>query len=500
MPSFSHRVEQVSISGIREVFEAAGEDAINLGLGQPDFPTPAHAKEAAKAAMDRGDTDGYTSNKGTLSLREAISEKHARDNDLDIDSEDIIATSGGSEALHIALEAHVDEGQEVVFPDPGFVSYDALTHLAGGTPRPVPLRDDLTMAPETVEEAITDNTAAFVVNSPANPTGAVQSPEDMREFARIADEHDVLCVSDEVYEHQVFEGEHRSPAEFSDTGNVVVVNACSKAYSMTGWRLGWVTGATERIERMLRVHQYAQACASAPAQYAAEAALTGPQDVVDEMVAAFAERRDILLDGLAELGLECPTPQGAFYAMPEVPEGFVDEVIDRGVVVVPGEAFGEHGAGYARISYAVDVETLEEALAAGGRTLGPLEAVGYGVEQTWTWTVRTVEILVQLVTGRTAAENLAGPVRIAEMSGDVARMGMLPFLSFMAILSVNLAILNLLPIPILDGGQLVFILIEAVRGRAVSVETRIRWAQVGVILVAALMVWAIGNDLLQIFG
>lgn len=155
---------------------------------------------------------------------------------------------------------------------------------------------------------------------------------------------------------------------------------------------------------------------------------------------------------------------------------------------------------YGRVGVAQGRGALEEALAAGGRTLGPLEAVGYGVEQTWTWTVRTVEILVQLVTGQTAAENLAGPVRIAEMSGDVARMGMLPFLSFMAILSVNLAILNLLPIPILDGGQLVFILIEAVRGRAVSVETRIRWAQVGVILVAALMVWAIGNDLLQIFG
>lgn len=155
---------------------------------------------------------------------------------------------------------------------------------------------------------------------------------------------------------------------------------------------------------------------------------------------------------------------------------------------------------YGRVGVAQGSGALQEALAAGGRKLGPLEAVGYGVEETWTWTVRTVEVLVQLVTGQAAAENLAGPVRIAEMSGDVARMGLLPFLSFMAILSVNLAILNLLPIPILDGGQLVFILLEAVRGKAVSVETRIRWAQVGVILVAALMIWAIGNDLLQIFG
>ncbi|MFC7021364.1 MULTISPECIES: pyridoxal phosphate-dependent aminotransferase [Haloarcula] len=362
MTEFSHRVEQVSISGIREVFEAAGEDAINLGLGQPDFPTPEHAREAAVEAIRAGKADAYTSNKGTLELREAIAAKHARDNHLEVDPEDVIATSGGSEALHIALEAHVDQGQAVVFPDPGFVSYEALTHLAGGEPRPVGLREDLTLDPETVEDAITEDTAAFVVNSPANPTGAVQSPEDMREFARIADEHDVLCISDEVYEHQVFEGEHRSPAEFSTEGNVVVVNACSKAYSMTGWRLGWVTGPNDRIERMLRVHQYAQACASAPAQFAAEAALTGPQDAVGEMREAFEERRDVLLEGLAEMGLECPTPKGAFYAMPKVPDGWVEAVIDRGVVVVPGDAFGERGAGYARISYATDMESLEAAI------------------------------------------------------------------------------------------------------------------------------------------
>jgi aspartate aminotransferase len=362
MTGFSSRIEQVSISGIREVFEAAGEDAINLGLGQPDFPTPDHARQAAVDAIQAGDTDAYTSNKGTRELREAISAKYDRDYGLDVDPEHVIATAGGSEALHIALEAHVDPGEEVVSPDPGFVSYEALTHIAGGAPKPVPLREDLTLDPATVEDAITDDTAAFVVNSPANPTGAVQSPGDMREFARIADEHDVLCISDEVYEYIVFDGEHRSPLEFAETDNVVVVSACSKSYSMTGWRLGWVTGSDRRIERMLRAHQYGQACATAASQYAAEAALSGPQDAVDEMVSAFEERRDVLLDGLADAGLDCPTPQGAFYAMPTVPEGWTDEVIDRGVVVVPGEAFGDHGTGYARISYAVNVETLKEAL------------------------------------------------------------------------------------------------------------------------------------------
>ncbi|MFB6124528.1 MAG: pyridoxal phosphate-dependent aminotransferase [Halanaeroarchaeum sp.] len=362
MTTFSERVEQVSISGIREVFEAAGADAINLGLGQPDFPTPAHAKQAAVDAIESGVADGYTSNYGIEPLREAIAEKHARDHGLDVDPGNVIATAGGSEALHLAMEAHVDEGQEVLVPDPGFVSYDALTRLAGGTPVPVPLREDLTLDPAAVEEHITEDTAAFVVNSPANPTGAVQSVEDMRAFARIADDHDVVLFSDEVYEQIVFEGEHRSPMEFAETDNVVLVDAASKTYSMTGWRLGWVVASDRRIERMLRVHQYVQACASAPAQYAAEAAISGPQDPVEEMVAAFEERRDVVLDGLTDMGLDVPTPAGAFYAMPEVPEGWVEEVIERGVVVVPGEAFGEHGAGYARISYAASMEDLEAAL------------------------------------------------------------------------------------------------------------------------------------------
>ncbi|AXG10266.1 pyridoxal phosphate-dependent aminotransferase [Haloplanus rubicundus] len=359
---FSARVEAISISGIREVFEAAGEDAINLGLGQPDFPAPAHARQAAVEAIEAGKADAYTGNKGIEPLREAIAAKHERDQGVAVDPGDVIATAGGSEALHLAMEAHVDAGQEVIFPDPGFVSYDALTKVAGGTPKPVPLRDDLTLDPAAVEDAITDDTAMFVVNSPGNPTGAVSPEDDVREFARIADEHDVVCLSDEVYEPFVFEGDHHSPISYADTDSVVVVNGCSKTYSMTGWRLGWVTASTRRIERMLRVHQYIQACASAPAQYAAEAALTGPQGVVDEMRETFEERRNLLLDRFSEMGVEVPTPKGAFYAMPKVPEGFVDACIDRGVIVVPGEAFGDGGAGHARLSYANDTESLREAL------------------------------------------------------------------------------------------------------------------------------------------
>jgi aspartate aminotransferase len=364
MTHFSDRVERISISGIREVFEAAGEDAINLGLGQPDFAAPEHARRAAADAIMAGEADAYTENKGMRSLREAIAAKHERDQGIDLSPDDVVATAGGSEALHIALEAHVDPGDEVVIPDPGFVSYDALTKLAGGEPVPVPLRDDLTIDPAAIEEAITDDTAVFVVNSPGNPTGAVSPEEDVREFARIADEHDVLCLSDEVYEYTVFEGDHHSPVEYAETDNVVVVNSASKLFSMTGWRLGWVYGSSPRVERMVRVHQYAQACASAPAQFATEAALTGSETValVEEMTQSFRERRDLLLDGFAEIGIECPTPKGAFYAMPEVPEGFVDACIERDVIVVPGEAFGAHGRGYARLSYATGVEELKEAL------------------------------------------------------------------------------------------------------------------------------------------
>lgn len=362
MSRFPERVESISISGIREVFEAAGDDAINLGLGQPDFPTPSHIRAAAIEAIEAQDVDGYTPNMGVKPLRDAITSMYENRYGITHDPDAVIATSGASQALHLAMQAHVHPGDDVLIPDPGFVSYDALTRLADGTPVPLPLRDDLTLDPETVRDAITENTAAFVVNSPANPTGAVQSKADMQEFAAIADEFDVLCISDEVYEYIIYDGEHYSPAQFSNTGSVVVISACSKTFSMTGWRLGWVLGEKERIERMLRVHQYAQACASAPAQYAAIAALTGPTEPVTTMVDAFAERRDIVLDGLADASLETPVPRGAFYVLPRVPDGWVEAVIANDIIVVPGEAFGNNGAGRARLSYATDEESLKSAL------------------------------------------------------------------------------------------------------------------------------------------
>jgi aspartate aminotransferase len=362
MTSFSQRVNGIPPSGIREVFAGASGEAINLGLGEPDFQAPNHIHRAAIDAIQNGDADGYTSNRGLHDLREAICEKHARENGFDLDPENVIVTAGASEALHLAIDAHVDAGAEVIFPDPGFVSYSPLTRLAGGVPISVGLRADQTLAPEMVERAITDRTAAFVVNSPGNPTGAVQDECDMRAFARIADEHDICCISDELYEQILFDGTHRSPMEFAESDNVILINSCSKGYAMTGWRVGWIVASDRRIERLLRVHQYIQACASAPAQYAAIAALTGPQMFVETMAATFEQRRDVLLDGLVDIGLEAPTPRGAFYVLPNVPDGWVDAILDRDVIIVPGKTFGDGGQGRARISYTASVETIKKAL------------------------------------------------------------------------------------------------------------------------------------------
>lgn len=358
MEGFSRRTQRIRISGIRRVFEAAGEDAINLGLGQPDFDTPEHVREAAVEALRDGRAADYTSNVGIEPLREEV----ARYVGFDASPENVLVTSGASEGLHVAVQAFADPGDEVIIPDPGFVSYDALTKVADAEPVPVELGDDLRLEPETVKQAVTDETSAFVVNSPANPTGAVQTEEDMRAFAEIADDYGTTLISDEVYDRFVYEGEHVSPARFGD--NVVTVNGASKTLSATGWRLGYVVAPEEAVDEMVKVHQYIQACANAAAQHGVAETLNDERtdDAVESMREEFEARRDLVLGAFDEMGLECPTPRGAFYALPRVPEGFVDGCLERGVVTVPGEAFGAAGEGHARISYANSRENLREAL------------------------------------------------------------------------------------------------------------------------------------------
>lgn len=358
---FSSLVEKIDISGIRKMFEASSENAINLGLGEPDFDTPENVKRAAIEAIERGFTK-YTHNAGIRELREAISEKFRKENKLDYSPDEILVTSGASEALYIALRAILDEGDEVLVPDPGFVSYSNLTILCGGVPVGVPLEEDFTLSPDRVMEFLSERTRAIILNSPSNPTGAVQSRESIRGIAEIAEDHELVIISDEVYEYFVYEGEHHSPGCFTD--NCITVNATSKSYAMTGWRLGYLGAPKEFVEQMIKVHQYVQACAPSISQYAALAALRGSRDFVEMMVGEFRKRRDFVYEALRELDFEVQKPKGAFYIFPKVENSFefTMELLKRGVITVPGRAFGRNGEGYVRISYATKMENLKKAM------------------------------------------------------------------------------------------------------------------------------------------
>ncbi len=364
---FSKRVQSIDISGIRKMFEGAGPDAINLGLGQPDFDTPQHIKDAAIDAINKGFT-GYTVNLGIPELREALCRKFKVENHFTVEPDEVIVTSGASEALHIALQSTVDKGDEVLVSDPGFVSYLALAKLSEGNVVGVPLSEELTMQPDDVNELVTPATRVLIINSPSNPTGTVQKKHEIKALAEIADDNGITIISDEVYEHFIYEGEHVSPAQFSD--NVITINAVSKTYAMTGWRIGYAAANKEYIEQMLKVHQYIQACANSIAQKASLAAIEGPQDCVIDMCASFKGRRDELLEGLSSIGIKCVKPSGAFYAFPEIAdEEAPQKLIENGVIVVPGRAFGEKGKGHIRISYATSLENIRKALVIMKRVL-----------------------------------------------------------------------------------------------------------------------------------
>ncbi|MEA3323557.1 MAG: pyridoxal phosphate-dependent aminotransferase [Euryarchaeota archaeon] len=344
------------------MFEAAGTDSINLGLGEPDFPTPDHICDAAVDSIRIGHTK-YTPGAGIPELRNALSEKFLRDNNISVSPDEVIVTSGASEALHIAMQALVEPGDDVLVPDPGFVSYSALSHIAGGRVIGVPLTSlGLVLDPDVVAEYITPNTKVLIVNSPSNPCGSVQSRKEIQALSELAEDYDFTIVSDEVYEFFIYVGEHASPAEFTD--NVVTVNAASKTYSMTGWRLGYLAARMEYIEQFHKVHQYVQACANSVAQAAVLAAITGSQDCVEDMRKTFKARRDLLIKGLLEMGVECPTPAGAFYAFPRVGDGdrVASELASRGVITVPGSAFGEYAREHIRISYATSESDIIRAL------------------------------------------------------------------------------------------------------------------------------------------
>ena len=355
---YAARVRAVEMSGIRKLFDAGGPDAINLGIGQPDFDTPDHIKEAAIAAIRAGKT-GYTPNAGIPELREAICAKFERENDLTFRPEQILVTAGGSEALHLVMEALVDPGDRVLITDPGFVSYAALATFAGGRPEGVPLDETLHIDVEQAKEQM-DGARLFVLNTPANPTGAVESEESIRALVEYGNDRGVTIVSDEVYEHFVYEKAHVSAAHFGD--DVITVNAASKTYAMTGWRVGYIAAPEDYIPECLKVHQYAQACATSISQYAALAAYTGDQGPVKQMREEYRARRDLLYEGLSSLGFEFPRPEGAFYAFVPMGRNLIQKAIEDGVIIVPGEAFGSSAPDYARFSYATSRENLSRAV------------------------------------------------------------------------------------------------------------------------------------------
>lgn len=355
---YADRVRSVEMSGIRKLFDAGGPDAINLGIGQPDFDTPDHIKEAAIAAIREGKT-GYTPNAGIPELREAICAKFERENGLAFRPEQILVTAGGSEALHLVMEALVAPGDRVLFTDPGFVSYAALATFAGGRPEGVGLDPTLHIDVERAKEQM-DGARLFVLNSPANPTGAVESEESIRALVEYANDRGVTIVADEVYEHFVYEKKHVSAAHFGD--DVIIVNAASKTYAMTGWRVGYIAAPEDYIPQCLKVHQYAQACATSISQYAALAAYTGDQGPVARMRDEYHARRDLLYEGLSGLGFDFPRPEGAFYAFVPMGRSLIQKAIENGVIIVPGEAFGSKAPDYARFSYATSRENLSRAV------------------------------------------------------------------------------------------------------------------------------------------
>ena len=359
MTRYARRVTGLAPSGVRKWFEGAGPGSINLTLGQPDFDTPAHIKEAACRALAEGKT-GYTPNVGIPELREAIVEKTRRENGVDYTPDQVMVTAGASEALLLAMLAIVDDGDRVLHADPAFVSYASLASLAGGRPEGLALDDRLRIDVEAAKERI-DGAKLLVINSPSNPTGAVEPADSVKALVEYAADAGTTVISDEVYEHFVYDGVRaHSAARFGE--NVVTINATSKTYAMTGWRLGWFAGSEELVEQTNKIHQYGQACAASVAQYAAVAALTGPQDCVAAMRTEYQARRDLLCDGLEALGVAFPRPEGAFYAFPPMDPALVRRIVEAGVIIVPGESFGPCGAGYARILYAASRETLTAAL------------------------------------------------------------------------------------------------------------------------------------------
>lgn len=370
----SERISTVPPSGIRRFFDIAAtmEDVISLGIGEPDFTTPEPIIRAGIKALKRGETH-YSSNSGLIELRRAIAEHLDRLYGQTYNpASEILVTVGVSEALYLVFAATLDLGDEVIVPEPCFVSYAPEVVFAGGTPVIVPttVENNFQVTAADIAAAITPRTKALLIGYPNNPTGAVMSRERLNEIAAVAKQHDLLVISDEIYDRLVYGVEHvcfpSLPGMYSRT---VLLQGFSKAYAMTGWRIGYIAAPAEILGMMRKVHQYTIMCAPTVSQYAALAALSEGEPYVQEMAAEYDRRRRLIVDGLNEIGLKCFEPQGAFYAFPSIEITGMDEtefaetlLHEEKVALVPGSAFGEAGRGHVRCSYATAYEKIEEAL------------------------------------------------------------------------------------------------------------------------------------------
>ena len=381
----SDTIVQIEPSGIRKFFDIVSEmkDAISLGVGEPDFDTPWHIREEGIYSLEKGRTF-YTSNAGLKELKQEISRYLYRRFDVSYNPDsEIMVTVGGSEAIDIAMRAMLDPGDEVLIPQPSYVSYVPCARLAGGVPVIIELeeKDQFKLTAEKLREKITDRTKILVLPFPNNPTGAIMHREDLQAIAEIVLEKDLFVISDEIYSELTYSGTHVTIASLPEMRDrTVLINGFSKSYAMTGWRLGYAAAPHMILEQMLKIHQYAIMCAPTTSQYAAVSALRDGDKDVEYMRESYNQRRRFVLNAFQEMGLDCFEPLGAFYTFPSIKRFGItsDEFANRflreeKVAVVPGTAFGACGEGFLRVSYAYSLKDLKEALGRMARFVGRLD-------------------------------------------------------------------------------------------------------------------------------
>jgi aspartate/methionine/tyrosine aminotransferase len=365
-------MSEIPLSGIREIFEKAQSisDAIRLEFGEPDFDTPVHIKNAAYEALKGGATK-YASSFGIPELRAALARKMAKENNVSCTPSNVVVASGATCALCLATLTVMDQGEEILIPDPGWANYAPIARIGGAVPVGYPLfeKNGFKLDVEDLTKLITPRTRMIIVNSPSNPMGSVIPEEDLKSIGELALKHDLLILTDEVYEKFIYDGEkHTSLASFPQfRDHVITVNSFSKTYAMTGWRLGYAVATEELAEAMGRLNGSTNSCTATMTQLAGVAALEGSQKCVIEMVHAFERRRKVLLDGLSEIkSLSCLPPKGAFYAFVNIKKTGLDSgslamklLVGGHVATVPGSAFGSFGEGYIRIAYANSEENLK---------------------------------------------------------------------------------------------------------------------------------------------